>query len=244
MTSSFHSNMKSRAFTLIELLVVIAIIAILAAMLLPALARAKSKALIVKCTSGQKQMVLAFQMWGDDQNDGKFAWNTGPGYINPDPLRNVWFSLDEYLKNVQMLTCPSDRQRIAAAGWEALKQAWNFRTNLSYAYSVQATPAMPLAILTADNTMSADFPANKTLIYPDNPAGGSRHSITEPLLVRRGWMNNLRHDARGVVSLSDGSATVLNSLKFQEQLRVTFDRYLPTGSNIVFMLPQYTAVPY
>ncbi len=99
--------MKQRSvisgFTLIELLVVIAIIAILAGLLLPALSKAKNKALRISCLSNEKQMGIGSQLYADE--DAKKALS---GVVNYGDDDLNWL-FPQYVSNLKAFQCPSTR---------------------------------------------------------------------------------------------------------------------------------------
>jgi prepilin-type processing-associated H-X9-DG protein len=197
-------NTKKRGFTLVMLLVVIGVLALLAAMLLPALAKAKQKAQRINCINNLKQCGLAFRLWEGDHDDkmpmavpaakgGSLESTTGAETFHHFQV------MSNELSTPKILICPQDT-RTAAGSFARLKNP-----NVSYFVGLEANDMNPQMFLDGDRNLVADTaPENGILkLIP-----GQRVS----------WTSSL-HANQGNIGLADGSVQQLTSSALQNALK-------------------------
>ena len=220
-----------RAFTLIELLVVVAIIAILAAMLLPALSKAKLKAANARCQSGLKQLTYGMMMYINDNRD-RFPgaasrntygynvedwiyWRSGPGYppVSQSPIVTGLGAI-----NSNLFRCSLDRD-------DKERQAENTDGQGIYPYSYTLTSivnstdnhgmssviekdigvSLPFKLISVKNPsakiMFAEEQASK---LPDEASNPTKNVMNDGRFVPPGDALTIRHGKKATVALADG----------------------------------------
>ncbi|MEO6335393.1 MAG: prepilin-type N-terminal cleavage/methylation domain-containing protein [Verrucomicrobiota bacterium] len=186
-TDSFSPVRRSfPAFTLIELLVVIAIIGILAALLLPALAASKQKALTISCLSNLKQLQLCWHLYTLDNGDrlapNNFIYDiTTVGPINGSSLSDTWCAgntrtdtnttniengmLFLYNRSVSIYHCPADASTVVTGGGTKLSQIRTRSYNMSQ--SVNGNPSLPYIPTSRKASEIIDPSPSKLFVFLD-----------------------------------------------------------------------------
>ena len=190
---------RALGFNQIELLVVIGVVALLAALLLPALAAAKRKSSRIKCVSNLKEAGAAFRIWEGDHGD---RYPMQVVLTNSETMKLVtngnayllWQTVSNELKTPKVLHCPADKQQTEA---KSFSQGFS-DANISYFFSLDAVETYPQMILDGDDNLAV----NGVPVKPGILNLWPNSTVT--------WTKE-RHRGVGNIGMADGSAQQVTS---------------------------------